>query len=81
MHAANGYLINEFLNDGTNKRIDIYGGSIENRCRFCLEIIDALIEVYGINRIGIRISPTTSKCFLLIIFILSKLLKKIKKYI
>lgn len=45
MHGANGYMVDEFLRDGTNKRTDEYGGSIENRCRFALEVIDQLIEV------------------------------------
>ena len=45
------------MRDGVNKRKDEYGGSIENRCRFALEVIDALISVFGKGRVGIRISP------------------------
>ena len=47
LHGANGYLVDQFLRDGTNKRTDKYGGSIENRSRFCLEVIDALSSVFG----------------------------------
>ena len=57
LHGANGYLIDQFLRDGTNHRTDEYGGSIENRCRFPLEIIDILIEVFGAKRVGIKLSP------------------------
>jgi len=57
LHGANGYLVDEFIRDGSNKRTDEYGGSIENRCRFCLEIIDILIEVFGAKRVGIKLSP------------------------
>jgi NADPH2 dehydrogenase len=57
LHAANGYLPDQFLNEIANTRTDEYGGSIENRARFVLEIVDALIEVVGANRIGIRFSP------------------------
>lgn len=57
LHGANGYLIDEFLRDGTNKRNDEYGGSIENRCRFPLEVIDSFIRVYGSGNVGIKISP------------------------
>lgn len=56
-HAANGYLIDEFLRDVTNHRTDEYGGSVENRARFCLEVIDVFIEVFGANRVGIKLSP------------------------
>jgi len=58
VHAANGYLLDQFLKDGTNKRSDIYGGSIENRTRLVLEVVQAVTEVWGGNRVGIRISPT-----------------------
>ncbi len=58
IHAANGYLIEQFLKDGTNKRDDQYGGSIENRCRFALEIIEAVTQVWPSDQVGIRISPT-----------------------
>jgi len=58
IHAANGYLLAQFLKDGTNKRDDIYGGSIENRARLILEVVQAVTEVWGGSRVGIRISPT-----------------------
>ncbi|EWS75520.1 FAD/FMN-binding family oxidoreductase (macronuclear) [Tetrahymena thermophila SB210] len=58
LHAANGYLVDQFLRDGVNDRTDEYGGSVENRSRFCLEVIDALISVFGSDRVAIRLSPT-----------------------
>ena len=58
IHSANGYLLDEFLRDGTNKRTDIYGGSVANRARFLLEVTDALIGVCGADRVGIRLSPS-----------------------
>ena len=58
IHAANGYLLDQFLKDGTNKRDDSYGGSIENRVRLVLEVTHAVTEVWGGSRVGIRISPT-----------------------
>jgi len=58
IHSANGYLLDEFLRDGTNKRTDNYGGSIENRARFLLEVTKALISVCGADRVGVRISPS-----------------------
>jgi N-ethylmaleimide reductase len=58
IHAANGYLLDQFLKDGTNKRSDIYGGSIENRTRLALEVVQAVTDVWGGDRVGIRISPT-----------------------
>ncbi len=57
IHAANGYLIDQFLQDGTNKRQDSYGGSVENRSRFLLEIVDACSGVWGAGRIGVHLSP------------------------
>ncbi|MFT9382741.1 alkene reductase [Gluconobacter sp. P5B12] len=57
LHAANGYLIDQFLQDSTNRRTDRYGGSIENRARFLLEIVDALTSVWGENRIGVHLRP------------------------
>ncbi|EQC50137.1 oxidoreductase, FAD/FMN dependent [Bacteriovorax sp. BSW11_IV] len=57
IHAANGYLIDQFMQDSTNKREDQYGGSIENRARFLLEITDALIEVWGADRVGVHLAP------------------------
>ena len=57
VHGANGYLIDQFLRDGSNKRTDAYGGSIENRTRFLLEVVDAVTAVVGAERTGVRISP------------------------
>jgi 2,4-dienoyl-CoA reductase-like NADH-dependent reductase (Old Yellow Enzyme family) len=57
IHAANGYLIDQFLQDSTNKREDIYGGSIENRSRFLLEVVDAAISVWGSDRVGVHLAP------------------------
>lgn len=59
LHAANGYLVDEFLQDGSNQRTDRYGGSVLNRCRFALEVMEALAEVWGAERTGIKISPST----------------------
>jgi N-ethylmaleimide reductase len=57
VHGANGYLIEQFLQSRSNLRTDRYGGSIENRCRFLLEVTQAAIEVWGANRVGVRLSP------------------------
>jgi N-ethylmaleimide reductase len=57
LHGANGYLPDQFLQDGTNKREDAYGGSIENRCRFLVEIVQALVSVWGRDRVAVRIGP------------------------
>lgn len=57
IHAANGYLLDQFLQDGTNKRTDPYGGSIENRARLLLEVTDAAIAVWGAGRVGVHLSP------------------------
>lgn len=57
VHGANGYLLDQFLQDSTNKRDDIYGGSIENRARLMLEVTDACIEVWGANRVGMHLAP------------------------
>ena len=57
LHAANGYLVDQFLEDGSNKRSDTYGGSIENRSRFLFEVVAALTSVWGGNRVAVRISP------------------------
>jgi N-ethylmaleimide reductase len=57
VHGANGYLIDQFLRDGTNQRSDRYGGSIENRTRFLGEVTDAVVAVWGAERVGLRISP------------------------
>ena len=57
LHAANGYLIDQFLQSSTNQREDSYGGSVENRARFLLEVVDALIEVWGAGRVGVHLAP------------------------
>ncbi|KAL0364985.1 UNVERIFIED_CONTAM: putative 12-oxophytodienoate reductase 11 [Sesamum angustifolium] len=57
IHGANGYLIEQFLKDQVNDRTDEYGGSLENRCRFALEIVEALAKEIGSHRVGIRLSP------------------------
>jgi N-ethylmaleimide reductase len=59
IHAANGYLIDQFLKDGVNKRTDVYGGSIESRTRFALEVTDAILKIWDKKRVGIRISPVS----------------------
>jgi N-ethylmaleimide reductase len=59
VHAANGYLIDQFLRNGSNQRTDEYGGSIENRTRFLREVMDAVTAEIGAERTGIRISPVT----------------------
>lgn len=60
VHAANGYLIDQFLQDGTNKRHDQYGGSVENRARFLMEIVDECIGIWGAGRVGVHLSPRGS---------------------
>jgi N-ethylmaleimide reductase len=57
IHGANGYLIEQFLQSRSNLRTDQYGGSIENRVRFLMEVTQAAIEVWGANRVGVRLSP------------------------
>lgn len=57
MHSANGYLVHQFLDHSSNARTDEWGGSIENRCRFGLECMKALIDVWGPARVGIKVSP------------------------
>ena len=57
IYGANGYLIEQFLQSHINLRTDRYGGSIENRTRFLLEVTDAVIEVWGADRVGVRLSP------------------------
>lgn len=57
IHSAHGYLLDQFLKDGINDRTDQYGGSIENRCRFVLEVVASVIEEIGAHRTSIRISP------------------------
>ena len=57
LHAANGYLPDQFLQDGSNKRTDSYGGSIDNRARFLLEVVEAVTSVWGGGRVAVRIAP------------------------
>jgi N-ethylmaleimide reductase len=58
LHAGNGYLPDQFLQDGINKRTDLYGGSIENRSRFLLQVVEAMVSVWGGNRVAVRIAPS-----------------------
>lgn len=58
--AGNGSLVDQFLRDGVNDRTDAYGGSIENRCRFLLEVVDAAVDALGAERVAVRISPTSA---------------------
>ncbi len=60
VHSANNYLLEQFVRDSTNKRTDRYGGSLENRLRFPLDVVRAVTEVWGGKRVGIRISPGTT---------------------
>ena len=57
VHGANGYLVDQFLQDNTNQRTDEYGGSIENRARFALEVVDAVVAAVGETKAAIRLSP------------------------
>jgi 2,4-dienoyl-CoA reductase-like NADH-dependent reductase (Old Yellow Enzyme family) len=57
VHGANGYLLDQFLQDSTNQRTDAYGGAIENRARLLLEVTDACIDVWGANRVGMHLAP------------------------
>ncbi len=57
VHSANGYLLDQFLQDGTNKRADCYGGSVQNRAKLLLEVVDAATAVWGSQRVGVRLSP------------------------
>jgi len=57
IHGANGYLLDQFLQDGSNKRTDRYGGSIENRARLLLEVTDATVSVWGAGRVGVHLAP------------------------
>lgn len=59
IHAANGYLLDQFLRSGSNLRTDAYGGSIENRARFLMEVMHAVVVAIGAGRVGVRISPVT----------------------
>ncbi len=60
IHGANGYLLDQFMRDGSNKRSGPYGGSIENRARLMLEVTEAVVGVFGAGRVGVRISPVNS---------------------
>ncbi|WP_425388004.1 alkene reductase [Azospirillum halopraeferens] len=57
IHGANGYLLDQFLHDGSNQRTDEYGGSVENRARFLLEVVDAVVAGIGGDKVGVRLSP------------------------
>ncbi|KAL6605962.1 hypothetical protein ACP70R_041615 [Stipagrostis hirtigluma subsp. patula] len=57
IHGAHGYLLEQFMKDSANDRDDAYGGSLENRCRFAVEVIDAVVREVGAHRVGIRLSP------------------------
>ncbi|MBL8013269.1 MAG: alkene reductase [Candidatus Omnitrophica bacterium] len=57
IHGANGYLLDQFLQDSTNRRTDHYGGSVENRARLLLEVVDAVVALWGKERVGVRLSP------------------------
>src|SRR6202020_3526242 len=56
LHGANGYIFDQFLLDGTNKRTDAYGGPVENRARLLFEALDAIVKVWGGGRVGLRLS-------------------------
>jgi hypothetical protein len=58
VHGANGFLIDQFLQSGTNRRRDAYGGSVGNRARFALEVVQAAVDVFGAGRVGYKMSPS-----------------------
>lgn len=60
IHAANGYLLDQFLRDGTNRRDDSYGGSPQNRCRLLMEVVSAVLETWEPARVGVRVSPESA---------------------
>jgi len=60
LHGANGYLLDQFLRDGANRRTDTYGGSIRNRARFPLEVAEAVVAVWGPDRVGYKVSPNSA---------------------
>jgi N-ethylmaleimide reductase len=60
VHSANNYLLEQFIRDSTNRRSDKYGGSVENRLLFPLDVVRAVIDIWGADRVGIRISPVTT---------------------
>jgi len=57
IHGAHGFLLDQFMKDQVNDRTDKYGGSLENRCRFSLEVVEAVVDEIGADRVGIRLSP------------------------
>jgi N-ethylmaleimide reductase len=57
VHGANGYLIDQFINSSTNHRTDAYGGTVEHRARFLMEVVEAVSEIWGPDRVGVRLSP------------------------
>src|SRR5262249_41229269 len=59
VHSANNYLLEQFVRDSTNKRTDKYGGTVENRIRFPIEVVTAVADVWGADRVGVRLSPLT----------------------
>ncbi|HAX76889.1 MAG TPA: alkene reductase [Cyanobacteria bacterium UBA11372] len=59
IHSANGYLLDQFLQDNSNQRLDSYGGSIQNRARLLLEVMQAVVEVWGQGKVGVRLSPSS----------------------
>jgi N-ethylmaleimide reductase len=60
IHAANGYLLDQFINSSTNRRTDSYGGPVENRTRLLMEVIDAVTPLWGADRVGVRLSPLSA---------------------
>ncbi len=60
VHGANGYLLDQFLRGSGNKRTDNYGGSVENRSRLLLEVVDVVAAVFGANKVGVKLSPVTT---------------------
>ncbi|MBD2107605.1 alkene reductase [Nodosilinea sp. FACHB-13] len=60
VHGANGYLLDQFLRDGSNHRTDAYGGPVENRARLLLEVTEAVVGVWGSDRVGVRLSPSST---------------------
>jgi len=60
IHAANGYLVDAFLRDGTNRRSDRYGGGVEARARFLLDVTDAAVDAFSAGRVGVQLSPTST---------------------
>ncbi|KAF5182797.1 12-oxophytodienoate reductase [Thalictrum thalictroides] len=59
IHGANGYLLDQFMKDNVNDRTDIYGGTLQNRCRFTLEVVEAVVNEIGADKVGVRLSPFT----------------------